>query len=362
MKVLVLGTGPIGKEICLGLISDGHIVRSVDATVEKIEGLNNHYHMDIWTFIKKHLYLIKHNDLIINALPGNISYEVIKFLIPFGISIVDVSFMEEDLEELNIMAIKYQTKVIYDCGIAPGLCNIILGHYLTRGPINEYKCWVGGFPQSPTKPYYHKTLFSIRDLLAEYTRPVRYKIDDNIVQDDIPLRQKFNYKDNQYLEAFASDGLRSLLNLDVADMREYTLRYKGHIDTMRMLWDGGFFKPENIENLLHVIQKEWQMEPDEKDSLHMKILMKRPNGETIVYRILDDYKDGVTAMARTTAYSCLAITYTLMGPDGLEKISHGVISPEKFMQLIHSDQEFKWIIQYLKDKDINILHLSDYGD
>lgn len=353
MKILVLGTGPVGKEICAELISQGHKVVSIDANIASpLQGHFGHYCMDIDTFITTKMHIIRNQSLIINALPGSISYKILKTLIPLGVNIVDISFMEEDTSELDELAKLYKTKVVYDCGIAPGLCNIILGHHLKQGPINEYICWVGGMPYKPTGPYYHKTLFSLRDLLSEYTRPVRYKNDDKITVMKNPLSVKCHYKDNQYLESFHSDGLRSLLKLPIPNMQELTIRHKGHIDTMRFLYDGGFFEPENIDHTIKVLEKKWKMEVDEKDFLNMKLLIKTLE-KNIIYLISDEYLEDVTAMARTTAYSCVAVVNAMA--TWCSDIRYGVMAPEEFIMGMKDDGAFEWIMGYIKRKDIEII-------
>lgn len=361
MKVLVLGTGPIGKEICLQLICEGHRVFSVDVAVEEIEGHHYHHHMDIWDFIKEHIDLIRRNDLIINALPGNISYEIIKTLIPLGINIIDVSFMQEDITQLKELAELYQTQVIYDCGIAPGLCNIILGHYFQKkSKIKEYICFVGGMPENPIGPYYHKTLFSIKDLLSEYIRPARCRHNgENMILNPLTKIQElshikhFETTDLNNFEVFPTDGLRSLLNLDIPNMTECTLRHPGHLTTMSLLQESGFLDPEHIDWTAEVLSNKWKMQEGDIDFLLMYLMIEY-NNTSVVYRIYDKYQNGVTAMARTTAYSCLAIINTLMGGYGIGKIPFGITSPEEFIQYINDDEAFSWIIKYLQDKGISI--------
>jgi len=134
MKILVLGMGGVGKEIAYDL-----------AILHEITAVDFHHSVfidmpprpDSMKFIPMEMpHGIEHNiehirthDLIINALPGDKSYKVIEALIPLGIDIVDISFMPEDPRDLNTTAKMYNTRVVYDCGIAPGLCNIILGYH-----------------------------------------------------------------------------------------------------------------------------------------------------------------------------------------------------------------------------------------
>lgn len=355
MNILVLGLGNVGIEIYTELSRKGHNVIAVD-THGGVSSFGVIYQEDIADFFDKRLNLIKQQDLIINALPGSISYKVLELFIPLGIDIVDISFMEEDARQLDELANTYNTRVIYDCGIAPGLCNIILGYHLSKKSIREYDCIVGGVPKNPIAPYYHKTLFSIRDLLSEYTRPARCKRNGElVVLNPLERTPSINWPELGTMEVFPSDGLRSLLDLDIPQMVEMTARHKGHLDAMRFIKDAGFLDEKHIDTTIQILSEKWQMESDEEDLLRMDILITPFKGSIISYNIYDEYRDGVTAMARTTAYSCIAIAQAFYKAGQEGSSYYGVFSPEKFiMTSTCTDKVFKDIIKYLVDQGIKI--------
>jgi len=357
MKILVLGTGKVGHQIFTELNKSGHTAIGVDADIANIiSSFSIIYHQDIEEFFRTKLDLIKQQDLIINALPGSISYKVLELFIPLGIDIVDISFMEEDPRVLDTLAKTYNTRVIYDCGIAPGLCNIILGYHLNKGKIYEYNCIVGGVPKNPVGPYFHKTLFSIRDLLSEYTRPARCKIHNKlVVLDPLDKTPSMNWPEIGTMKIFASDGLRSLLDLDIPNMVEMTARHKGHLSAMKMIKDGGFLDEKNIDATTQMLSEKWHMEYGEEDLLRMDIRIDNNKGPNIFYSIYDEYTDGVTAMARTTAYSCIAIAQAFYKTGNESPPSYGVVPPEEFIMDANTPVDtFKNIIKYLTDKGIKI--------
>ena len=61
-----------------------------------------------------------------------------------------------------------------DCGVAPGMGNIILGHHNNNMEIEDYECLVGGLPEKREWPYEYKAVFSPIDVIEEYIRPARY--------------------------------------------------------------------------------------------------------------------------------------------------------------------------------------------
>jgi saccharopine dehydrogenase-like NADP-dependent oxidoreductase len=392
--VLVLGAGHIGGLIAQELHDQGNTVTVIDkrsdeelqypyATFrmdgpEDIASWKSHslmlfYNTSVEDFFRYHLDDgIKNQGLIINALPGDVSYEVLKMLIPLGIDIVDISFMEQDPRDLNEMALLYNTRVIYDCGIAPGLCNAILGHHYdtSEDGIHSYECFVGGLPVVRTKPFQYKTLFSIKDTLSEYTRPARYKR-----QNEICTIDPMDYYDCEFdgfgsFEAFPIDGLRSLLDIwDIPEMDEYTLRYPGHMEEMILLKEMGLLEPDQINDTIQKLNKHWSWgsEPA-NDIMFMQIkidefVAKKGDPQTKhKYTIYDKATDGVTAMARTTGYSCIAMI------DLLGCLTPGVYPPELAIYTTpeltkdsvfatkhpNSVSRLEHIFEYLRSKGITI--------
>ena len=97
-------------------------------------------------------------------------------------------------------------------------------------------------PKRPTPPFNYKAAFSPADVIEEYTRPARL-VEEGVVvvREALSEVERVELPGVGGLEAFNSDGLRSLLALPIPNMREKTLRYAGHAEQMRLLRDAGFF-------------------------------------------------------------------------------------------------------------------------
>jgi saccharopine dehydrogenase-like NADP-dependent oxidoreductase len=125
------------------------------------------------------------------------------------------------------------------------------------------------------------------------------------------------------LEAFLTDGLRTLLRYDeIPNMKEMTLRYPGHADQVRLLRDMGLFakKPiavggvavSPIDVTSRLLFPLWKFEPGEEDLTVFRVEIDAVHGGVArrhVFEILDRY-DSATAtssMARTTGYVCTAL-------------------------------------------------------
>ncbi|MCU0522442.1 MAG: hypothetical protein MUF84_17335 [Anaerolineae bacterium] len=99
-----------------------------------------------------------------------------------GKNVVDISFFSEDPFRLDDLAREMGVTAVVDCGVAPGLCNIIGGYVDARLDQTErYVCYVGGLPQVRQWPHEYKAVFSPIDVLEEYTRPARYVSNGEVV-------------------------------------------------------------------------------------------------------------------------------------------------------------------------------------
>ena len=83
-------------------------------------------------------------------------FEVLKTIIKGGKNVVDISFFPENALELNELAEDNKVTALVDFGVAPGLGNILFGHYDSMMKINSYECYVGGLPKNKQKPFEYK--------------------------------------------------------------------------------------------------------------------------------------------------------------------------------------------------------------
>jgi lysine 6-dehydrogenase len=264
-------------------------------------------------------------DIVVGAVPGFMGFQTMRAVLEAGKDIVDISFYEEDPFELDALASSRGLIALMDCGIAPGCGNIILGHLESRlDPVKRWDCLVGGLPAVRTWPYEYKAGFSPIDVIEEYTRPARYVDHGQLVsRPALSEAELVDLPGVGTLEAFNTDGLRTLIRTSTAPFRkEKTLRYPGHIEKMRMLRETGLLSKTPIElNGMPVVPLEltckllfphWQMQEGEADFTVMRVTVEGLEGgrpRTYTYDLLDHYdpKSGTTSMARTTGYTCTAV-------------------------------------------------------
>ena len=371
MRIIVFGAGLVGNAIIRDLAAEGEFeVLAIDLNREALDKLGgtpgvttNQADLSEKGAIKK---LTKDFDLVISAVPGFMGFQVLKEIIQAGKNVVDISFFGQDVFELEGLAKKKGVTAIVDCGVAPGLCNIIAGHVVEKmdQPLS-YTCYVGGLPKDPEWPYEYKAVFSPADVLEEYTRPARmFEDGQEVIYPALSGIELIDFPEVGTLEAFNTDGLRSLLKtLKIPTMKEKTLRYPGHAELMRIFRESGFFNPAPVkvkgqaviplELTSQLLFDQWHLTQGEEDLTVMQVVLEGKVGkEHLIYQydLLDrfDPATDTTSMARTTGYTCTIVARQLLKGMILFK---GICPPE---YLGKEEGLFDDLLQEYQKRDITL--------
>jgi len=304
-------------------------------------------------------------DLIICAVPGFLGFETLKSIIEAGKNVVDISFFPENSLELNDLAKQHNVTAIVDCGVAPGMGNIILGYYNEKLKLTDFECLVGGLPKIKKWPFSYKAPFSPIDVIEEYTRPARYVENGVMVTKEALTDCEYvEFEGVGTLESFNSDGLRSIIFTmpHIKNMKEKTLRYPGHVEYVKVLKESGFFNEEKInlndtevsplEFTSRILFNEWKLGEQEEEITVMRITLKGTDNsgkqKNIIYNLHDEYcsETNVSSMSRTTGYTATAAANLFLEGLFSEK---GVFPPE----LVGKHENcFNYILNYLKDRNV----------
>ncbi|HNP99684.1 MAG TPA: saccharopine dehydrogenase C-terminal domain-containing protein [Bacteroidia bacterium] len=346
-KVVVLGAGRVGQTMAIDLCNE-YKVCSVDVSEKILATLSATHPILTKTADLSNAHAIEKAiedaDLVIGAVPGFMGFEMVKTVINSGKNIVDIPFFNEDIFLLDDAAKKKNVVAVMDCGVAPGMDNIILGYHNKRMKVEKFECLVGGLPVVRTWPYEYKAPFSPIDVIAEYTRPARFVKDGALVtRPALSDPELLDFPQIGTLEAFNTDGLRSLIRtMKIPDMIERTLRYPGHINYMRVLRESGFFSEDLINIDGHQIRPidvtskllfpMWKLKEGEEEFTIMRVTVsgtENGSAKTYTYDLLDRYDlaTKTPSMSRTTGYTCTAVARLV-----LENIYTRIgISPPEFV-------------------------------
>ena len=368
MKIAVLGAGMVGRTIAEDL-AENFEVTSFDKSRQSLAILTQRA-----PSVKTQQYnltepggynaLLNPFDIVVTAVPGFMGFDILKQVIEAGKNVVDISFSPEDSLQLDALAKEKNVTAIVDCGVAPGMSNLVLGRYNEEMKVHNFECYVGGLPKIRKKPFEYKAPFSPVDVIEEYTRPARLMENGCIVtKPALTEIELMDFEGVGSLEAFNTDGLRSILYTmpHIPNMKEKTLRYPGHCELIIALQRSGFFNTGSIsykgfdvsplEFVSAILFNEWKLQPGEEELTVMKILVegeKESVKQTIEYTLMDRYdvKSQTTSMARSTGYTCTAAVHLIAQKLFKEP---GVFPPEKVGR---HQSCFNFMIQYLKERDV----------
>ncbi|MDP3313857.1 saccharopine dehydrogenase family protein [Lutibacter sp.] len=368
-NIIILGAGMVGSTMAIDL-SKKHDVTITDFNEKALENAIKKCDKlipEVLDVTNKLLLqeTIKPFDLVICAVPGFLGFETLKSIIEAEKNVIDISFFPENSLELDALAKEKNVTAIVDCGVAPGMGNIILGYYNEKLKLTDFECLVGGLPKIKKWPFSYKAPFSPVDVIEEYTRPARYVENGHIVVKEALSDCEFvDFENVGTLESFNSDGLRSIIFTmpHIKNMKEKTLRYPDHIEYIKVLKASGFFSEGKImingtevsplDFTSKILFNEWKLGDTEPEITVMRITLKGTNekgeNKTIVYNLHDEFcpKTNTSSMARTTGYTATAAANMFL--DGLFK-EKGVFPPE----LVGKHEVcFNYILNYLEARNV----------
>ncbi len=340
-RILVLGAGRIGAAIAdnLAVDFDVTVADNNPQALAQLEKRGLSIKLADLSHAPSLFELVRPFDAVAGALPSQFGFNALKTVLQAGKPVVDISFFTENALQLDALAKEHRISALVDFGLAPGLTNLMAGRLLAQADsLQSLRCFVGGVPQQPRPPFNYKAPFAPLDVIEEYTRPARLRRHgENTV---LPALSEVEpiVINNTPLEAFNTDGLRSLLETiapdEIPEMVEKTLRYPGHAAFIQQLVDAGFFDPQHREATAGVLLQQWQYQPGEADVTYFAVEAtgcwpdSGQTTETRHWQMVDHYDSerSVSSMARTTGYTAAAGLRLLV--DQAEALPAGVLAPE----------------------------------
>ena len=323
MRIHCLGGGLVGSFVTRKLHEAGVEVHLYDIVERKTPA----------TFHLGDASVADHSaaDFIVNMVPGSIGHSVLKILHQRGHRIVDLSFSETTPDMLP----PGPGTVLWDVGIAPGLSNMLVAlAHREHGHLDSVTIKVGGNPAEPDEEWSYMAPFSPHDVIAEYTRPAR--IVRNGEPMSVPAMTELHTIDanGRTMEAFLTDGLRSLIELPASSMGEYTVRWPGHIQR----YQSTTLTPDELVEA-------WHFNEERPEFTWMEVCVQA--GETTyTWTVEDAGNGGDSSMARTTGlvtYACV-VAWTEH-----PLFNEGIHPPEDLpSEVIHS------VIQTLRDEGVSV--------
>jgi lysine 6-dehydrogenase len=302
------------RPFLLPLIGDGIELRSVDAKD-----------------VRQVASAMERADVVACALPYYFNVDMARLAIEAGAHFCDLGGNTELVDEqrkLTDSAVAAGVSVVPDCGLAPGMVNILAqGGIDSMDRTESVRIFVGGLPQHPKPPLNYQIVYSMEGVLDYYTTPVLVLENGEVVEKEaLTGVEPVDFPGPVgRLEAFFTAGGISRMPYrfqgEIASMSYKTLRYPGHAQLMKAIRDLGLVDREPVQvGGCAVSPRELFIEvvsprlgnPEGDDLVAMRVEVSGTRGgdpATVTYEMIDyfDAEHGLTAMMRTTGYSLAAV-------------------------------------------------------
>ena len=265
------------------------------------------------------------SDVAISAVPYFFNLNLARAAVESGVSFCDLGGNNRIVAgelALDEQAREAGVTIIPDCGLAPGLVNILAAAAVEDLDTAEsVSIRVGGLPQHPRPPLGYQIVFSPHGLINEYMEPSTVLRDGEIVTvPSLTEREEISFPSPyDRLEAFHTSGgsstLPQTLHGRVKNLEYKTIRYPGHLEKIKAMADLGFFdnEPQQIDGVdvvprllaVHLLRE--RLSFDEPDVILLRVSARGTSAGTpieIRYEMIDNYDEstGLSAMMRTTGF------------------------------------------------------------
>jgi len=340
MRFLVLGAGAQGSAAALDLARTPGVEKVVLADVD-VSHARDFLKPYIGKPIELHAVdattpgavrsLMRDVDAVACALPYYFNATMSRLAVDAGVHFCDLGGKTEIVEEqmtLGPAAVAASVSVVPDCGLAPGMVNVLAqGGIDALDSTESVRMFVGGLPQNPHPPLNYQVVYSLEGVLDYYTTPVLVLENGEVAKKEALTEvEAVDFPEPVgRLEAFLTAGGASRMPYQyrgrIRSMSYKTLRYPGHAYLVKAMRDLGLYDDDPVR------VDGWMVSPRDvfiatvgrklatetgADLVALRVVVEGMKGgerRTITYELLDRYDEalGVTAMMRTTGYSLAAV-------------------------------------------------------
>jgi len=357
MRMLVLGAGLQGSACAYDLLQNPDVkeVRLADLHTGHLEHFLAPYSGERLIFTpldvrdkEAVLALMRQCDAAMSAIPYYFNYELAELAVEAAVHFSDLGGNTEIVfkqKTLDAQARKKNITVIPDCGLAPGMVNILAEHAIRQlDKVETVRIYVGGLPQEPEPPLNYQIVYSLEGVLDYYTTlswvlrngkrtQVKALSEIEAVRFSIGELEGFHTAGGLSTMAFRYEG-------KIPTMEYKTLRYPGHARIMEAIRELGLLElnPVDVKGM-KVVPRDLVVaamgpkltKPNARDLVAMRVFAEGTKGgkpKRVGWELVDYYdeKSGISAMERSTGYS-LSITGQMQARGEIGKA--GVFTPDE---------------------------------
>jgi lysine 6-dehydrogenase len=361
MRMLVLGAGLQGSACAYDLLQNRDVsqVRLADVRFDHLPAflkpLSGPRLLPTTLDVRDRdavLAVMRESDAVMSAIPYYFNLQLAEWAVESGVHFCDLGGNTEIVfqqKELAPRAAEKGITVVPDCGVAPGMVNILAQYGIQQlDSVESVRIYVGGLPQNPEYPLNYQIVYSLEGVLDYYTTR-SWVVRDGKRAQVTALSEKEEIEfpaPAGRLEAFHTAGGLSTMAFryegKIPTMEYKTLRYPGHADMMAAIRELGLLDLEPVDvKGVKVIPRDVFVsvvgpkltKPQSKDILALRVTVTGTKAGSPAKRQFDlidkyDEKHGISAMMRTTGFS-LSITGQMQASGQVQP--PGVWTPDECM-------------------------------
>jgi saccharopine dehydrogenase-like NADP-dependent oxidoreductase len=371
MTITVLGAGSIGASVVRELSTRSDDVTRVQVCDTRSQALQAlHEQVDDSGSLRSFQVdirdtgvlsqIVQGSDCVISCVPAEHNPELAELCLDVGVHFCDLggndALVEKELA-LHERAREKGVWVVPNCGLAPGLVNVLCLYGIEQLDHAEAAhLRVGDVPLHPNPPFNFRISWSAERILSDYTNPARLIEDGQVVEADALSRREDIEFGEPFgtMEAFCTQGGLSTLTDTLAGRVEAldhkTIRWPGHAHQMRFVIGLGLAENQKIGVRTHLTYRDLlvrrlrkRLGGDYEDAVLLRVLLrgeKEGRPASLVYEMVERYDPTTqqTAMMRCTAIPTVVVALSLARADvrasGGADVPENVLSRGQFLQKV----------------------------
>jgi lysine 6-dehydrogenase len=333
--VAVLGSGIVGTAAAWDMARRGHEVVVADqmasAAEETAAAIGGRARVVDAADDSAIRALFDDVDLVVSGVPYSFGLRIATAAVETSTHYLDFggnpTIVRQQLE-LDEAARERGVAVVPDCGLAPGMANVLatgVVEHLGDGPIDELRLRVGALPAEPTGTLGYQLAFNPAGLINEYAEPCEILTDgEHVTVEPLTGLEQMTWEPFGVLEAFhtagGSSSLPRLYEGRIQELDYKTLRFPGHAVPFRAMLEIGLFDedpqagtgiaPRSV--LLEALDE--HLPSGGRDIVLVRV-WGRSGSTTVGYQIVDRDDGRFSALARTTAFPTTALAHLILEGD-----------------------------------------------
>ncbi len=371
MKITVIGAGSIGAAVVRELSMRSDEVDRVQVCDTRSRALQR-LHEDVDSqFLRSFQVdardmnvlsqIVEGSDCVISCVPPELNPDLAALCLSAGVHFCDLGGNDQYVQQELGLAEEARERgvwIVPNCGLAPGLINMLCMHaidQLDRADAAHLR--VGDVPLHPEPPFNFRISWSAERVIDDYTNPARLIENGTIVEaDPLSRDEAIHFEEEPFgaMEAFCTQGglstLTDTLEGKVGDLDHKTISWPGHAQQMRFIMGLGLGEDRKIGVRTHLTYRDIlvrrmrkHLGGDYEDAVLMRVLVRgERDGQpaTIVYEMIERYNEEThqTAMMRCTAIPTIVAALLLAREEtvtgGGADVPENVLPRDRFLDAV----------------------------